>query len=263
MNNKFIIGRYIDTNSWIHKLDPRSKTIAMMLYVITIITSDSLYDVILISFVSFAIMLSTRIPLSTYLRAVRPLRFLILYIMIFHLLFTQSGQAVFTWGWIHITSNGLWKGLFAGWRMAMMISFTAMLTFTTTPNRLTQGLESVLYPLKLFRVSPERITLMLQIALRFIPTIFSETHRIIKAQASRGADLKELPWKAKGKMIISLLLPVTVSAFRRADDLVNSMESRGYELGATRSKYHTLSWSNNDSLLLMIFILLIALIIWL
>jgi energy-coupling factor transport system permease protein len=263
MQGKFILGRYIDTNSWVHQLDPRSKTIAMMLYVIIIITADSLLDCILITLFSLAIMLSTQISLTLFMKAVRPLRFLILYILIFHLLFTQGGDAIVSWGWIHVTSIGLAKGIFAAWRMVMMISFTALLTFTTTPNRLTQGLENVLFPLKLFRISPERITLMLQIALRFIPTIFNETNKIIKAQASRGADLKDLPWRAKGKMLISLLLPVTISAFRRADDLVNSMESRGFELGAPRTRYHALVWSNKDTWLLLTFGLLIAAIIWL
>lgn len=260
MQGKFILGRYISTNSWIHGLDPRSKTIAMILYIIMIITADSFMDAILITLFSVGIMISTHIPLSLYARAIRPLRFLILYIFIFNLLFTQSGTPVFSWGWINVTEIGFAKGLFAAWRMAMMISFTAILTFTTTPNKLTQGLEDVLLPLKLFRISPQRITLMLQIAIRFIPTIFEETQKIFKAQASRGADFKDLPWSAKGKMLISLLLPVTISAFRRADDLVNSMESRGYQLGAARTKYYTLVWQTLDTMLLLAFMLLIIIL---
>lgn len=123
--------------------------------------------------------------------------------------------------------GGLSSGLIAASRMALLVSFTAILTFTTTPGLLNQGLAGVLAPLRIVGISAQRLTLMMSIALRFIPTILDETHKILKAQAARGADLKEMPWKEKGKMLVSLLVPVTVSAFRRAEELVLSMESRG------------------------------------
>ncbi|WP_313787489.1 energy-coupling factor transporter transmembrane component T [Paenibacillus larvae] len=147
------------------------------------------------------------------------------------------------------------------WRMGMLVSFTAILTFTTTPNKLAQGLEDVMKPLGWVGLSPEKLTLMISLALRFIPTIFEKTEKILKAQASRGADIKELPWVEKGKMLVSLLVPVTVSSFRRAEDLIHSMESRGYVLGAPKTRYHRLNWSRNDSLFLASFLLLVFLVI--
>ncbi|MNW47947.1 Energy-coupling factor transporter transmembrane protein EcfT [compost metagenome] len=142
--------------------------------------------------------------------------------------------------------------------MGLLVSFTAILTFTTTPGLLNQGLSGVLKPLRRVGISSERLTLMMSIALRFIPTILDETHKILKAQAARGADLKELPWKEKGRMLVSLLVPVTVSAFRRAEELVLSMESRGYTIGAPRSEYHLLAWKGRDTWFVASYIILAA-----
>lgn len=255
MQHKFILGRMIDTGSWIHQLDPRAKMTAMLLYAIVIILLvNSLPACLVVSGLSCLILYSTKIPLTLYWRAAKPLRWIMLFIFCFQLLLVADGTLLFSWGPIHLYSGGIEAAFFSVWRMFLFISFTALLTFTTTPTRLTQGLEDMLAPLRAVRVSPQKISLMLSIALRFIPTILDEAHKIVKAQASRGADLRELPWKEKAKAVIALLVPVTVCAFRRAEDLVNSMEARGYCLGAPRSKYTILSWRYQDTLFICIIV---------
>ena len=142
----------------------------------------------------------------------------------------------------------------------LFVSFTAILTLTTPPLRLTQGLEDIMQPLKWFRVSPRKVTLMLSISLRFIPTVFEEADKILKAQASRGMDLKDQSLGRKARLLISLLVPVTISAIRRAEELVDSMESRGYKLNKPRSRFHILRWQPKDSLLILAVILLLLIV---
>ncbi|MNN21353.1 Energy-coupling factor transporter transmembrane protein EcfT [compost metagenome] len=173
----------------------------------------------------------------------------------------DEGKALLQIGSWTLYSEGFSKGLITALRMFLLVSFTAILTFTTTPGLLNQGMSGVLKPLEKVGLSAERLTLMMSIALRFIPTILDETHKIVKAQAARGADLKELPWKEKGKLLVSLLVPVTVSAFRRAEDLVLSMESRGYLIGAPRSEYHLLVWRSRDTWFIFSYIVLVAVVI--
>lgn len=256
MRDKLLIGRSIDTGSWIHALDPRAKLAAMLLYVVVIILVSSWPDMLITALFSILIMWSTRISFRYYLKAMKPLRFLMLFIFIVQLLTVKGGEV-----WLHIGSFTLYKegvelGLLSVFRMALLVSFTAILTFTTTPGKLNLGLEGVLKPLKRVGMHPERLSLMISIALRFIPTILDETHKILKAQSSRGADLKELPWKDKAKMLVSLLVPVTVSAFRRAQDLIHSMESRGFVINEPRTSLHHLVWTAKDHMFLSLFIVL-------
>ncbi|UNK19085.1 energy-coupling factor transporter transmembrane protein EcfT [Paenibacillus sp. N3/727] len=261
MRDKLIIGRSIDTGSWIHGLDPRAKLAAMLLYVAVIVMVSSWPGMVLTALFSILIMYSTRISFRYYLKAMKPLRFLMVFIFVIQVLTVKSGEALLSLGSFTLFSGGLEVGLLSVMRMALLVSFTAILTFTTTPGKLNLGLEGVLKPLKKVGVHPERLSLMISIALRFIPTILDETHKILKAQASRGADLKELPWKDKAKMLVALLVPVTVSAFRRAQDLIHSMESRGFVMNEPRTSLHSLSWAARDTGFLMLFVMLGATIL--
>lgn len=261
MRDKLIIGRSIDTGSWIHGLDPRAKLAAMLLYVAVIVMVSSWPGMALTALFSILIMYSTRISFRYYLKAMKPLRFLMVFIFVIQVLTVKSGEALLTLGSFTLFSGGLEVGLLSVMRMALLVSFTAILTFTTTPGKLNLGLEGVLKPLKKVGMHPERLSLMISIALRFIPTILDETHKILKAQASRGADLKELPWKDKAKMLVALLVPVTVSAFRRAQDLIHSMESRGFVMNEPRTSLHSLTWAGRDTGFLLLFVMLGAAIL--
>ncbi|WP_106769064.1 energy-coupling factor transporter transmembrane component T family protein [Paenibacillus faecalis] len=261
MRDKLIIGRSIDTGSWIHDLDPRAKLSAMLLYVVVIIMVSSWTGMALTALFSILVMYSTRISFRYYLKAMKPLRFLMLFIFIVQALTIKGGKALLTLGSFTLYSDGVETGMFSVARMALLVSFTAILTFTTTPGKLNLGLEGVLKPFKKVGMHPERLTLMISIALRFIPTILDETYKIMKAQSSRGADLKELPWKEKGRMLVSLLVPVTVNAFRRAQDLIHSMESRGFVINEPRTSLHSLTWARRDTGFLLLFVMLGAAVI--
>lgn len=261
MREKLLIGRSIDTGSWIHALDPRAKLVSMLLYVVVIVLVSSWPDMLMTVIFSILIMWSTRISYRYYIKAMKPLRFLMIFIFIVQLLTVKSGDIWFRIGSLTLYKEGLELGLLSVLRMALLVSFTAILTFTTTPGKLNLGLEGVLKPLKHIGLHPERLSLMISIALRFIPTILDETYKILKAQASRGADLKELPWKDKAKMLVSLLVPVTVSAFRRAQDLIHSMESRGFVINEPRTSLYKLTWAFQDTCYLLLFILLGAVVL--
>lgn len=256
MRDKLLIGRSIDTGSWIHALDPRAKLVSMLLYVVVIVLVSSWPDMLVTAFFSILIMWGTRISFRFYIKAMKPLRFLMIFIFIVQLLTVKSGDIWFRIGSLILYKEGFELGLLSVLRMALLVSFTAILTFTTTPGKLNLGLEGVLKPFKKIGMHPERLSLMISIALRFIPTILDETHKILKAQASRGADLKELPWKDKAKMLVSLLVPVTVSAFRRAQDLIHSMESRGFVINEPRTSLYKLTWALQDTCYLLLFVLL-------
>jgi len=258
MRSRLILGRYVDTNSWVHRLDPRSKVTGMIVYVCIIFMISSLIEIIVVGLFSIFIMLNTKIPFKLFIKAVKPLIFLIIFIALFHILFDSSGTQVLSLGLISMYSGGLESGLIAALRMILFISFTAVLTFTTTPYRLTQGMESILTPLKWFRISPQKITLMITIALRFIPTVMEEAEKILKSQASRGFDLTEKSLREKARTLLSLLVPVTVSAIKRAHELTDSMESRGYRLGMPRSRFHIMQWSLKESLYSGSFLILLS-----
>lgn len=256
MNEKLVLGRSIDTGSWVHKLDPRSKITGMMLFVVVILLSHSWIAMGLLAVFSVAVMASTKIPLKYFLKAAKPLRYLMLFIFIVQLLSVKEGEVWLTIGSWSLYEGGLRLGAFSVIRMFFLVTFTALLTFTTTPGRLNQGLDGILSPFKRFGLSPDRITLMIDLALRFIPTILDESQIILKAQASRGVDLKELPLKEKGRMLVSLLVPVIASAFRRAQDLVYSMEARGFRMDAPRSRYHRLRWGGADTAFILMFVVM-------
>lgn len=262
MRNKIIMGRYIETGSWVHRLDPRAKVTAMLLFMVAIFMINSFTSMIAVAIFAVLMMSFTKIPFIFYSRAVKPLLFLIGFIALFQMLFQTGGARVVSVGPIHLYADGLERGVLSALRMILFISFTALLTFTTTPERLTQGLESFFGPLRWLRLSPQKITLMISIALRFIPSIFEETEKILKAQASRGFVLQERTFKEKASILMTLLVPVSVGAFRRASELVDSMEARGYRLGMPRTKFELLVWTSKDTYYILAFVLLVVLMVY-
>lgn len=261
MRNRLLFGRSIDTGSWIHPIDPRAKLTGMVLYLAALLLVDSWIPLLAAAVFSLIYMKMTLIPLKYYAKAAKPLWVLMVFIFVVQALTVDEGRLLLEIGNVTVYAGGLSRGLISALRMLLLVSFTAMLTFTTTPGMLNQGLGGVLAPLKKIGVSADRLTLMMGIALRFIPTILDETHKILKAQAARGADLKELPWLEKGKLLVSLLVPVMVSAFRRAEELVLSMEARGFIMGEPRSEYHKLIWSKKATVFVLSFAVLIVLVL--
>lgn len=261
MRNRLLFGRTIDTGSWIHHLDPRAKITGMVLYLIALLLVRTWIPLAIAVIFSILYMLATKIQLRYFAKAAKPLWVIIVFIFIIQTLTMGGEHILFQLGGFRIYVEGFSAGLISALRMTLLVSFTAILTFTTTPGVLNQGLDGVLKPLKKIGVPSDRLTLMLGIALRFIPTILDETQKIMMAQAARGADVKELPWKEKGKLLISLLVPVTVGAFRRAEDLVLSMESRGYVVGQPRTQFRQLHWGSRETFFTASYVLLIGIVI--
>ena len=230
--DSMIIGRYLPLNSFIHKRDPRLKIGLLLLFLIAVF-----FDA---GFIGYGI-------LSAYV-----------ILALFNLLFLQTGSVVCTLGPVKIYSGALKQTAYILIRLILIISMTTLLTACTKPLDLTLGLEKLFGPLKKVGFPTHEIAMMISIALRFIPTLLEETQRIMKAQASRGVDFQEGTFKEKVSAIVSLIIPLFISAFMRADDLANAMESRNYNPEATRTRYHQVKWNLGDTLSLIFSLIVVT-----
>lgn len=260
--DKLILGRYIPGNSLIHRLDPRSKLIAMFLFILIVFWANNLVtNVILVLFTVLSILLS-QVKLSFFLRGLRPMVGIILFTTLFQVFFTGGGKTLFHFGIITITSYGISQACLIFMRFVLIIFFSTLLTLTTTPLSLSDAVESLLRPLTRFKVPAHEIGLMLSLSLRFVPTLMDDTTRIMNAQRARGVDFGEGSLLNKVKTIIPILIPLFASSFKRADALAIAMEARGYQGGDGRSKYRILKWERKDSLTILV-MLLIGLVLFL
>ncbi|MDQ3568155.1 MAG: energy-coupling factor transporter transmembrane protein EcfT, partial [Actinomycetota bacterium] len=188
----------------------------------------------------------------------RPVAFIVALTVLFQVLFSREGETLFVWGILEIHEGGLRLGLFLGLRILLLVSAAALLTATTAPLALSDGLEDLLSPLKKIRFPAHEVAMMMTIALRFIPTLHEETQKITKAQAARGADFSEGGPLSRVRATIPILIPLTVGAFRRADDLAEAMESRGYQGGEGRTRYRELRFRPRDAIALAVTALVLA-----
>lgn len=257
------IGQYVPCDSIIHRLDPRSKLIAVFIFIIVIFLANSFVSYLVVTaFVAVAILLS-RVPISFILRGMKFIIFLVIITFLLHLFLTKEGEIIYQIGSWNIYSEGLIQGTFISLRLLFLVLFTSLLTLTTTPIEITDGLESLLNPLKRLRVPVHEFALMMSIALRFIPTLLEETEKIMKAQSARGADFASGPLKDRLKAIVPLLIPLFVSSFKRAEDLALAMEARGYRGGEGRTKLRILTWGLKENVLMLLLVALTAILVWL
>lgn len=256
MMNKLILGRYIPGDSLIHRLDPRVKLLSCF-YFIGIIFLCSNWETYLLMFL-FTLMCigCSKIKLDFFIKGVRPLIWLILFTVILQILFTGGDDVLFSWGIITISKFGVMNGLFIFCRFVLIIFMSTLLTLTTSPLALADAIETLLRPLEKIRFPAHEISLMLSIALRFVPTLMDETEKIMNAQRARGVDFNEGNLAQKMKAIVPLLIPLFVSSFNRAEDLAVAMEARGYKGGEGRSKYRLLKWKWPDTITVLIFVVL-------
>lgn len=257
-----IIGQYVPGDSIVHRLDPRSKLISVFLFIIIIFIANSFiaYGVIAL-FIALSVLLS-RVPLSFIARGMKPIVFIVILTFVLHLFLTRQGEVVFQIGAMKFYSEGLIQGAYISMRLLFLVIFTSLLTLTTTPIEITDGLETLLHPLKRIRVPVHEFALMMSIALRFIPTLLEEAEKIIKAQSARGVEFTSGPIKERMKAIVPLLIPLFVSSFKRAEDLALAMEARGYRGGDGRTKLRVLTWKMRDHMLLLSLLILTAILIW-
>lgn len=258
MNNALIIGQYVPGNSFIHRLDPRTKITVVFFFVIVVFFANNVPTYSLLTAFSLLCVLNSKVPLQFILKGLLPVWFLIIFTFILHLIITNEGNVVVDWGFFKIYSGGIIQGFAISLRFFLLIPTTSLLTLTTTPIEITDAMEEMLHPLKKIKFPVHELALMMSISLRFIPTLMQETDKISRAQAARGVDFRTGPVKDRIMAVIPLLVPLFVSAFKRAEDLAMAMEARGYQGGEGRSKLRELHVGTKDILVLIAFVLMLA-----
>lgn len=238
------LGQFYPTDSVIHSLDPRVKLLVTLIYIIEIFVSRTIPTFIAVTVYLMMIIILCKVPFKFMIKGLRSIVILILIAGLFNL-FLTPGEAIWSWGRLSISAVGLKNALLMVFRMVYLIIGTSILTLTTSPNSLTEGLEKGLRFLKIFSVPVHEIAMMMSIALRFIPILMEETDKIMKAQLSRGADFENGNLIKRAKGIVPILVPLFVSAFRRANDLALAMEARCYN-GGNRTKMYPLKYTSVD-----------------
>ena len=254
------LGQFFPGETLIHRLDPRTKLVFVILYIVMLFTASW--------FISYAVVLTflivvisvSKISLKVILKSLKPLLFIIVLTGILNLFYTQ-GTPIFSFWIFTVTEEGLLNALFMVLRISMLITGTFMLTYTTSPIALTDGLESLLSPLKKIRVPVHELAMMMCIALRFIPTLIEETDKIMCAQKARGADFESGNLIQRAKALIPILVPLFISSFRRADELAVAMECRCYHGGEGRTRMKQLAYARRDWIAYAFGIFLLAVII--
>ena len=254
--DNMILGRYIPGDSIIHRLDPRSKLLAMFLLIVISFWANNPITNLLLFVVTGIFISLSGVPLSFFIKGLRSMFFLIAFTTIFQLFFITGGHVLWEIGFIKITSHGIEQAGVIFCRFVLIIFFSTLLTLTTMPLSLATAVESLLGPLKRFKVPVHEIGLMLSMSLRFVPTLMDDTIRIMNAQKARGVDFGEGSIVQKVKAMIPILIPLFATSLKRADSLATAMEARGYQGGVGRSQYRQLSWMRKDSIALILISLL-------
>lgn len=246
MTANISLGQYLPGNSVVHRLDPRTKIFLMALYIAIVFVVKSLLVFLLPVVLLVAIFLFARIPASYFFSALKPMKWLLVFMFVINLFATQGTIIWFDWKFIHITKEAVEQAVYITLRLVLLVAGTSILTLTTSPIALTDGLEKLMSPLRKLRFPAHELAMMMTIALRFIPTLMEETDRIQKAQMARGADFESGNIFQRAKSMIPVLVPLFVSAFRRADELAMAMESRCYHGGEGRTRMRELHLHGRD-----------------
>lgn len=239
------IGQYYARESVIHRLDPRLKIVATMVFIISMFCFHRFVGLALCTIWLIGVIWISKIPFKFMVKGLKPLAMILLFTMTVHILFTDGTRLV-SIGMITISYEGIHEAIYMASRLCLLFFGASLMTFTTTPNHLTDGLERLFHPLNKVKVPVHEISMMMSIALRFIPILLEETDRIMKAQMARGADFETGGLIKRAKALIPILIPLFVSAFRRANDLAFAMEARCYRGGQGRTKMKPLSYSGRD-----------------
>ena len=261
MMDKVIFGRYVPAESLLHRMDPRSKLLIIFIFVcVVFIANNSLTYGILLAYTILMILLS-KVRIRFILSGLIPVLWLVLFTLLLHLFFTREGDLIVDWGWFKIYEEGIRQGIFISMRFFLLVLVTSLLTLTTTPIEITDGIEYLLAPLKKVNFPVHELALMMSISLRFIPTLMQETDKIMKAQIARGVEFTSGPFKERLKAIIPLLIPLFISSFKRAEELAVAMEARGYRGGEGRTKYRQLKWTIVDTSMILLLMVVTALLV--
>jgi energy-coupling factor transport system permease protein len=253
------IGQFYPVASPLHALDPRAKILATALLAVALFLVDSVAGLLVLATVFVLLVAASRVPPVVFMRLLRPVALIVALTVSFQILFSREGGTLFEWGPLEVHSGGLRMGLFLALRILLLVSAAGLLTATTAPVALADGIEDLLSPLRRLRFPAHEVAMMITIALRFIPTLHEEAQKITRAQAARGADFSEGGLLSRVRAMIPVLVPLTIGAFRRADELAEAMESRGYRGGEGRSRYRELRFRARDALALAAAVLVLVL----
>ncbi|KNF08051.1 energy-coupling factor transporter transmembrane protein EcfT [Gottschalkia purinilytica] len=260
MIKNITIGQYFPGDTVIHNLDPRIKIISVFLFIISLFFINSFYPYIFVALFILSVMKLSRVPIRYVLKGLKPLLILISITFAINVFMTK-GEILFEIGPLDITKEGLIQATFMALRLILLVIGTTLLTLTTSPISLTDGIEKLLSPFSKIGVPAHELAMMMTIALRFIPTLLEETDKIMKAQMARGADFESGNIIRRAKSLVPLLVPLFISAFRRADDLAMAMEARCYRGGENRTRMKQLKLEKRDYVAMFITLLLLAIII--
>lgn len=246
MADKIALGRYYPGNSFLHRLDPRTKFLAVIFWMIVVLIPRAWQPITVLVAFSALLVLMTRVPLKEIYRTIKPIMFMILLAFVINL-FASDGKVIWSWWKISITDKGLLNAFLMSIRLLILVLDTSLLlTLTTTPMQLADGLESLLSPLKKVKFPVHEMAMIMSIALRFVPTLLEETDKIMKAQSSRGADYDTGGLIKKARGFVSILIPLFIGSFRRAEELATAMEARCYHGGEGRTKLNELHYTRLD-----------------
>lgn len=240
------IGQYYPANSVIHQLDARVKIIVTFLFIVSLFVVNTLMGYVLVTVLLGAVIKISQVPLKFMLRGLKSIMIIIIFTAVINLFLTQGEQIIWQFGFLKLTKEGIYMAIKMCVRLVLLIVGSSLLTLTTTPIQLTDGIEYILKPLKKIGVPAHEIAMMMTIALRFIPTLLDETDKIIKAQQARGADFDTGNLLQKAKSMIPILVPLFISAFRRAEELAMAMEARCYHGDENRTRMNVMQLQKRD-----------------
>lgn len=240
------IGQFFPGDSIIHRLDPRFKIVITLIYIIMLFSGGGFVCLAIGAVYTFTAMILSRIPLKMFLKSIKPILPFLLITAVLNLLLVTSGDVLWKWKFIKITTEGVNISIFMVVRIVLLIMGSSLLTYTTSPITLTDAIERLLSPLKKLKFPVHELAMMMSIALRFIPTLIEETDKIISAQKARGAEIDTGSFGKRARNMISILVPLFISAFRRADELATAMECRCYHGGEGRTKLSELHYQTRD-----------------
>ena len=254
------IGQYYPTSSIIHKLDARVKLVATFIFMVSLFIINKFWPYLIVVGCLLSVIKLSKIPGKFIVKGLKPLKWIIIFTFIINIFFIP-GDPIWSFGFIKITEQGVSQAIFMGLRLIFLVVGTSLLTLTTSPIELTDGIERLLKPLKKIGFPVHELAMMMTIALRFIPTLLDETDKIMKAQMSRGADFESKNIINRAKNLVPLLIPLFISAFRRADELAMAMEARCYRGGYNRTKMKEAKITKADYIAYVLQIVFLAIII--
>ena len=256
------LGQYFPADSILHKLDPRMKIILAVVYIVLTFVCKNVLSFALLILSAFLLIFMSKIPLKIIMRSLRPVIFILLFTTVINVFWMRGDTLIFEWKFIHIYLEGIYQAIFIVVRIfSLIVGTSVLLTYTTTPIQLADGIEQLLAPLKKIKIPVHDFAMLMTLALRFIPTLMEETDRIMMAQKSRGADFSSGGLIKRAKALIPILIPLFVSAFRRADELATAMECRCYHGGDGRTRMSVLRYSAKDFVFVSIMLILLGAVI--